>query len=127
MTLLMTGDVETEGEQDLLRESDALHADVLKVPHHGSDRQDPRFVAAVRAKVALTSVGRDNPYGHPGAQTMRRLRNNGVRSFRSDLDGSVAVARDSRGRLVAVRHPSKSPGRTSASAAFGVPFRKENE
>ena len=127
MTLLMTGDVETEGEQDLLRESAALHADVLKVPHHGSDRQDPRFVAAVRAKVALTSVGRDNPYGHPGAQTMRRLRNNGVRSFRSDLDGSVAVARDSRGRLVAVRHPSKSPGRTSASAAFGVPFRKENE
>ena len=90
MTLLMTGDVETKGEQDLLRESAALHADVLKVPHHGSDRQDPRFVAAVGAKVALTSVGRGNPYGHPGAHTMRRLQANGVRSFRSDQDGSVA-------------------------------------
>ena len=55
MTLLMTGDVETEGDQDLLRQPAALHADVLKVPHHGSDRQDPRFVAAVGASVALAS------------------------------------------------------------------------
>jgi competence protein ComEC len=127
MTLLMTGDVETEGEQDLLRESAALHADVLKVPHHGSDRQDPRLVAAVGAKVALTSVGRDNPYGHPGAHTMRRLYDNGVRSFRSDQDGSVAVARDGRGRLVAVRHPTPHPGRASTSAVADVPYRKESE
>jgi competence protein ComEC len=126
MTLLMTGDVETEGEQDLLRESAALHADVLKVPHHGSDRQDPRFVAAVGSKVALTSVGRGNPYGHPGPNTMRRLQANGVRSFRSDQDGSVAVARDGRGRLVAVRHPNRQPGRVTASAAGGAPYRREN-
>jgi competence protein ComEC len=127
MTLLMTGDVETEGEQDLLREPAALHADVLKVPHHGSDRQDPRFVAAVGASVALTSVGRDNPYGHPGAHTMRRLQAAGVHAFRSDLDGSVAVSRDGRGRLVAVRHHSQHPSRVSTSAAGDVPFRKGSE
>jgi competence protein ComEC len=129
MTLLMTGDVETEGEQDLLRQPGALHADVLKVPHHGSDRQDPRFVAEVQATVALTSVGTGNPYGHPGPQTMQRLQDNGVRSFRSDRDGSVAVARDARGRLVALRHrgPSGGQGRTTPSAAIDVPLRKERE
>jgi competence protein ComEC len=127
MTLLMTGDVETEGEQDLLRQAGALHADVLKVAHHGSDRQDPKFVAAVGARVALTSVGRDNPYGHPGAHTLRRLRADGVQNFRSDLDGAVAIARDGRGRLVAVKHPGSQPGRATASAAGDVPFRKESE
>jgi competence protein ComEC len=125
MTLLMTGDVETEGEQDLVRQRATLHADVLKVPHHGSDRQDPRFVAAVGASVALTSVGRDNPYGHPGAHTMRRLRAAGVLAFRSDLDGSVAITRDGRGRLVAVRHRGAAPERTATSAVDAVPFRKE--
>jgi competence protein ComEC len=127
MTLLMTGDVETEGEQDLMRERAALRADVLKVPHHGSDRQDPRFVAAVGASVALVSVGRDNPYGHPGRHTMRRLQEHGVRSFRSDLDGAVAVARDGRGRLVAVRHPSPGGRPGTRTAIMDVPLRKESE
>jgi competence protein ComEC len=134
MTLLMTGDVEIEGEQALLRQSAALHADVLKVPHHGSDRQDVRFMGAVGASVALTSVGAGNPYGHPGVHTMRRLEADGVRAFRSDLDGAVAVARDGRGRLVVVRHLGANGGRgssggrdASAGAGSALLLRKENE
>src|SRR3712207_7854703 len=58
----------------------SLRADVLKVPHHGSDRQLEEFLAATRARVAVTSVGRDNPYGHPAARTLVRLDRAGIRS-----------------------------------------------
>lgn len=100
-TVLLTGDVEPEAQRDLLRRQTDLRAVVLKVPHHGSDHQEPAFLDAVGASVVLTSVGADNTYGHPSRDTLDRLTARGARSFRTDLDGDVALAhRD--GRLVVV-------------------------
>ena len=100
-SVLLTGDVEPEAQRDLLRRGADLRADVLKVPHHGSAHQEPAFLDAVGASVALTSVGAGNTYGHPSARTLDRLAAAGARSFRTDLHGDVAlVHRD--GRLVVV-------------------------
>jgi competence protein ComEC len=103
-TVLLTGDIEPAAQQDLLDRGVDVRAQVLKVPHHGSDHQNPAFLDAVGASVALTSVGAGNAYGHPSAGTIARLIHDGARSFRTDLDGDVAlVHRD--GRLGAVgRH-----------------------
>jgi competence protein ComEC len=90
--VLLTGDVEPEAQRDLLARGVDLQADVLKVPHHGSDHQEPAFLDAVGASVALTSVGTGNTYGHPSARTLSRLVDAGARSFRTDLDGDIAVA-----------------------------------
>ena len=90
-SVLLTGDVEPEAQRDLLARGVDVRADVLKVPHHGSDHQEPAFLAAVGARVALTSVGADNTYGHPSARTLGRLGAGGARSFRTDRDGDIAL------------------------------------
>jgi competence protein ComEC len=108
-TVLLTGDVEPEAQRDLLRRVPALRADVLKLPHHGSAHQDHGFLDAVDPDVVLTSVGAGNGYGHPSAVVLDRLTAAGARSFRTDLDGDIALIRRG-GRLVVVR------GRGTATA-----------
>ncbi|MGI5491632.1 ComEC/Rec2 family competence protein [Microtetraspora malaysiensis] len=97
---LLAGDVETEAQARLLRHG-VPQVDVLKVPHHGSLRQDPAFLAATRAGAALVSVGAGNDYGHPAPLTMARLHLLGMRTYRTDLSGDVAVV-ERAGRLAVV-------------------------
>jgi competence protein ComEC len=89
--LLLTGDVEPEGQAVLARLLPGLHVDVLKVPHHGSRYQDLDFLRSLDARVALVSVGADNDYGHPSPATLRPLERSGARVLRTDLDGDLAV------------------------------------
>jgi competence protein ComEC len=91
LTVLLPGDVETEAQQALAAGVPAV--DVLKVPHHGSSRQDPAFLAATHARIAITSVGAGNDYGHPAPVTLSLLRRLGMRAYRTDLDGDIAVSR----------------------------------
>jgi len=91
IVVLLTGDVESEAQADLLASGTDVHADVLKVPHHGSADQDPAFLAAVGARVVLTSVGEGNTYGHPAGATLGQLLEQGAHSFRTDQDGDVAL------------------------------------
>jgi competence protein ComEC len=100
--LLLTGDAETE-EQLTLR-SAPLHADVLKVAHHGSAYQDPEFLDAVAPRIALVSVGAGNDYGHPSPVVLARLTRGGARVVRTDERGDVAVVRDTAGHLAVVAH-----------------------
>ncbi|MFB9251036.1 ComEC/Rec2 family competence protein [Sphaerisporangium melleum] len=97
---LLSGDVETEAQAELVRYG-VPRADLLKVAHHGSARQDPEFLAATGARAALISVGADNDYGHPASLTTRRLHDLGMRVYRTDRDGDVAVITD-HGRLAIV-------------------------
>ncbi|MFN2522442.1 MAG: DNA polymerase III subunit delta [Mycobacteriales bacterium] len=102
MVVLLTGDVEPEAQRDLVASGALLHADVLKVPHHGSSHQEPAFLDAVRPRVAVTSVGADNTYGHPAAKTLSRLMDGGARSYRTDHDGDTALVASGTGALRAV-------------------------
>ena len=90
-TVLLTGDVEQEAQRALLDLGIPLAADVLKVPHHGSSHQLPEFLDAVGARLTMTSVGADNPFGHPSPQTIGHLVASGARSYRTDRDGDVAL------------------------------------
>lgn len=108
-TVLLTGDVEPEAQRDLLDRAVDVRADVLKVPHHGSDFQEPGFLDAVGPSVVLTSVGADNTYGHPSARTLGRLVGAGARSFRTDQDGDVALVHRG-GRLVVVGSRGEGTG-----------------
>ena len=97
VTLLLTGDVEPDAQDVILRSGLPVAADVLKVPHHGSARQSERFFAAVGARAATVSAGEGNDYGHPAAAALRLLRDQGTAFWRTDLDGDIAVvARDGR-------------------------------
>jgi competence protein ComEC len=102
-TVLLTGDVELLGQSDLLTGSVDLHADVLKVPHHGSRYSVPAFLAAVRPRVALVSVGAGNRYGHPSAGVLAALVAGGSQVRRTDEAGDVAVVGDHDGPAVVAR------------------------
>ncbi|MFG2627671.1 ComEC/Rec2 family competence protein [Streptomyces sp. NPDC048473] len=92
LTLLLLGDLEPPAQQGLLRRYPALpRVDVLKVAHHGSAHQDPALLRSAHPRLALVSVGRDNPYGHPAARTVDALRAGGAVVLRTDIDGAIAV------------------------------------
>lgn len=114
LTILLTGDIESPVQQLLLAGShrDELRATVLKVPHHGSSNQAPGFFAAVDPSVAVISVGRGNPYGHPAARALRLAGSDGARVYRTDLDGDVIIGQTSVAGQVAVRgqHGDGVPG-----------------
>jgi competence protein ComEC len=108
--LLLMGDEERPSQADLRRTSTDLHADVLKVAHHGSSKQDADLLAGLGARLAVISVGVDNDYGHPAPSTLRLLARAGVQVRRTDLDGDVAVVVDDDGRLGSVtRMPRVRP------------------
>ena len=91
--LLVTGDVESGAQRELVRrDRGRLRADLLLVPHHGAGTTDPAFLAAVDPSVAVISVGRQNPHGHPHPRTLETLRQLGTHVRRTDREGTLRVA-----------------------------------
>jgi competence protein ComEC len=89
VSALFTGDISAKVERKLAKR--IAGADILKVSHHGSKySSDPEFLAAVRPKIAVIEVGK-NPYGHPTAEVLLRLKKVGARVFRTDLDGTITL------------------------------------
>jgi competence protein ComEC len=98
--VLLPGDAEKEAERRMLAENgqDELQAEVLKIGHHGSKNSTtPEFLAAVKPRLAIISVGEDNPYGHPNAELIERLSNANVRILRTDRDGAVHILMNGKG------------------------------
>jgi competence protein ComEC len=95
---LLTGDAEVPEENWLLaHRAEALHADVLKVGHHGSATSTSAlFLEAVSPRIALVSVGAGNSYGHPSRQVMQSLLDAGVLVMRTDQLGDIVVRTDGR-------------------------------
>ncbi|WP_375424196.1 ComEC/Rec2 family competence protein [uncultured Friedmanniella sp.] len=101
LRVLLTGDVEPPGQRALLSRGTDLRAQVLKIPHHGSARQEAAFFAATGATVAIASAGVDNDYGHPAPKTVALAQSLGMTVLRTDQNGSVAITWTD-GRLGAV-------------------------
>ncbi|MBV8932668.1 MAG: MBL fold metallo-hydrolase [Kutzneria sp.] len=108
---LLTGDVELAGQAGLVLSGVDLEADVLKVPHHGSRYSSPAFLARVRPRVAMVSVGAGNRFGHPSPFILQTLARQGATVLRTDTDGDVAVLGGPQGPLSARRGQSRAPPR----------------
>jgi len=85
-SVLLTGDIEAAQEKALVANASvgadgvtALRADVLLVPHHGSNTSStPEFLAAVSPRWAWVQAGYRNRYGHPTAAVMARYQTQGI-------------------------------------------------
>ncbi len=91
-SVLLTGDIESEAEQRLLRTSrqEIGRLSVLKVAHHGSDSSSIEpFVRWTRPQTALISCGSRNRYGHPSGDVLRRFRRAGTTVIRTDECGMI--------------------------------------
>jgi competence protein ComEC len=89
-SMLLAADAEAESVP-----LDPGPVDVLKVAHHGSE--DAGLAGLLERSVpalAIVSAGEGNPYGHPATETLATLAAHGVRTLRTDRDGSVAIEVD---------------------------------
>ncbi len=92
---LLTGDAEELSEAEMLCAGSNPQADLLKVGHHGSNTSSTTaFLNAVKPQFAVISVGSDNKYGHPSAETLARLQNAGAKIYRTDEHGSIIAVSD---------------------------------
>ena len=119
INILLTGDVEGEGERQLMQELQALQqpqslqesrrlqeqrgqrefrVDILKVAHHGSGYSTgTEFLATASPAIAIISCGRNNSYGHPHAETLQRLEDARVPWYGTMDYGALTVTVDSHG------------------------------
>ena len=128
-TLLLPGDAEKQAEQAMLAENSVedLHADVLKVGHHGSKNSTTEeFLEAVRPQVAVISAGEDNPYGHPSPELLERLRSAGARVLRTDRDGAVHILTDGDKLEISCFVACREPAVTTVSGAAQTPDQNQN-
>ncbi|OFI47522.1 DNA internalization-related competence protein ComEC/Rec2 [Floricoccus penangensis] len=89
---LFTGDLEEEGEREIVNEYSKLPVDVLKVGHHGSSTSSSKeFIELIKPKYALISCGTNNRYKHPNKETLEIFEKNNVEVFRTDLDGQIIL------------------------------------
>ena len=96
-SFIFTGDAERETEQALLNAGVDLKATVLKVGHHGSDTSTTYpFLREIMPEYAVISVGKGNRYGHPTENTLSRLRDADVKTFRTDMQGDICCISDGR-------------------------------
>ncbi|EHI74881.1 competence protein ComEC [Streptococcus criceti] len=88
---LFTGDLEKEGEEDLLRTYPDLRVDILKAGHHGSKgSSSPDFLMGIKPETALISAGKNNRYGHPNKETLERFRAQNMAVYRTDQVGAIS-------------------------------------
>jgi len=95
VAFLLTGDAEELSEKEILAGKADVRANVLKVGHHGSHSStSPAFLKAVNPLYAVISAGAGNDYHHPHGETLKRLKQAGVKVLRTDEKGTIVFTTD---------------------------------
>lgn len=88
---LFTGDISAEIEKSIINKIDNNYT-ILKVAHHGSKySSDMEFLKKVMPAYSVISVGEDNSYGHPGTETINKLKSLNSKILRTDLSGEIEI------------------------------------
>ncbi|MCX7710445.1 MAG: DNA internalization-related competence protein ComEC/Rec2 [Clostridia bacterium] len=91
ISVLFTGDMEQDVENQLLSENAEVKSDVLKVAHHGSITSSGEdFLKAVEPQAAVISVGKNN-FGHPSEKVIDRIHKLGAHLLRTDQNGAILM------------------------------------
>lgn len=89
---LLTGDIESEIESLLVKEIGNMNADILKVPHHGSNTSSTiHFVNKVNPSIAIIQVGKNNNFGHPSKEVLKRYKEKEIMVYRNDKNGAILI------------------------------------
>jgi competence protein ComEC len=97
VSFLLTADIMSDTEWELIRERADLACTVLKVAHHGSDTSTTsEFLAVVNPRIAVISCGVDNKFGHPNDIVIGRLqvKLDEDNLYRTDTQGTIEFITD---------------------------------
>ena len=112
VSIVLAGDIGREGERAILSHIEPGRLTVLKAGHHGSATSStPEFLATLEPAAVIFSAGRDNRFGHPHPDVVKRFEALGTAIFRTDRDGAVFVETD--GTTVKVRGWTSEPRQCS--------------
>ena len=88
--LLALGDLEPAAQAEVLAAGPGA-AEIVKVAHHGSRRQDEELYQRLDPELALITVGQENTFGHPTEETLDLLAGLGSPVIRTDVHGTVVL------------------------------------
>jgi len=95
IAFIFTGDADMQAEQEMVASNLPLEADILLMGHHGSNTSTSlEFLQVVEPEVAIYSAGLDNPYGHPYAEVLASVENEGAEVYGTDVNGTIIVETD---------------------------------
>lgn len=120
-SVLLTGDLESAGEARLLA-AGPRPVSLLKAPHHGSRTSSgPALLDALCPRGVVFNVGRDNRYGFPHPDVVRRYRRRGVTGWRTDRDGLIRLVFDDAATVRAARRGTRTLAPPRCAGDEGVP------
>ncbi len=98
LTVLMTGDMDTEGERELIscyeKASEIMDVDVLKIGHHGSRfSTSDEFLKITSPDIAIFQVGKNN-FGHPHPTVIDKCAKKGIIIYRNDMNGAIVLNKE---------------------------------
>ena len=91
-SMFFTGDIEEIAEKQILQEYkndlNILNSTILKVAHHGSKTSSiQEFLEVVKPEIALIGVGKNNIFGHPNDEVVKRFENMRNKGIQNRFDG----------------------------------------
>ena len=122
---LFTGDAEKSEEDGIWTN---IKCDVLKVGHHGSaNSSTSNFLKKVEPKYAIISCGLGNSYGHPTDEVLKRLYDNNIDVFRTDLQGTIVFTSDGKNISVNKKPLEYTPVITTTTAITTVQVQEKQQ
>lgn len=92
LRILLTGDITSDVEYDLIQNYDLTSIDILKLGHHGSKTStSSQFLESTQPKLAINSSGLNNKFKHPSDETVQRLNDFGIRLLDTQKEGDISV------------------------------------
>ncbi|MBO7703931.1 MAG: MBL fold metallo-hydrolase [Solobacterium sp.] len=92
MDILLTGDIDQETEERIVKRYPGLNVDILKLSHHGSDTgSSPKFLDALCPKLALVSSGVFSIYHHPSPAVIDRLNSRRIPYLDTKEEGDISI------------------------------------
>ncbi len=108
---LITGDITSRVEDILLNSGKNLQSDLILAPHHGSVySSSPAFIRAVSPRYVIFSCGKNNVFGHPHPEVLKRYHDQGTAAYRTDIQGAVTARTDGKSLEIRPWLASSRPG-----------------
>ena len=108
-SVLFTGDLEKEGERELINSGATLKSTILKIPHHGgkTSATSQRLLSMILPKIGVLSADYPPRGGLPNLDVLNRLNDVGAELFWTGRDGSIAIETDGVNSIVVVTGKDK--------------------
>ncbi|MBC1209922.1 MBL fold metallo-hydrolase [Listeria booriae] len=112
---IFTGDAEKGREREMVDSGLKLDAQILDLGHHGSSTSNqPYFLDAVKPEVAVYSAEKGNSYGHPHREVIQWLKDRDIKTYGTDVEGTVTIETDGKQLHVATeKSGTPAPGNDS--------------